>query len=740
MAACSLGVVNSSASLLFFVDADCRVDKGAFSALLRGFARPTVGVVAARSEPQPGLTVNSLVERSGIFSALVLHETKSRLVNHDFLPIGRLMALRRAAWQAGDDQQRPCDRIVASRAKRAGWEIIYMPEAVVYYQPVETYDELWSAYIRSVDTHSRARLVGDWAEPLPRGAVCRAAAASVRRQPLSAAAWLALRARLWSERVTRAGATGRGVRQLGVGKGCRTARGPTAVPGPATRPLRCHSGDRVTVLDADPGELISGRAVRSRPRHRRPQGQAPPRRAGGLGRAPAVAVVVHVLAAFALMPVAGHPYDLAALSGPSGAWLRWGVPLFDHWKFGFDLSILAVGSQSLSFVLEHLGMSGAAALAVAWKLPLVLADLLVGAVLVDLGRQLRCQRPALMATLWLISPVPLWVSAGHGQIESLTDFGYRAVSGPALAPPTPAGRGCRGAGHRHRVPSSFGRDRCHLLALCRRSSNAGRFIALSAGCAVALAFCFGPLLSTDIGRTSLLGGLSFSADAASHPGHAQAASPVGSSLWAVFDLSPGPFWLAAASSTSVALHDRARAQGEKRRQHSRSQTARNIGGWWPSSLRDPLRSRGAPTVLRPRPRWTVHRWPLCGSEPGSHRSRTVSSAGSWTHLRLRRQLSELLVRHVGNDKSERLAVPAESPGGRLGGPARCRWSSHLACYSRPLMCSERRSRQRLRTLVARSVNRRWSAWHRRFLRSGRCSRPSGRELDHRDHQRWQISP
>jgi len=37
-------------------------------------------------------------------------------------------------------------------------------------------------------------------EPLPRGVVCRAAPASLRRQPLNAAAWLALRARLWSER------------------------------------------------------------------------------------------------------------------------------------------------------------------------------------------------------------------------------------------------------------------------------------------------------------------------------------------------------------------------------------------------------------------------------------------------------------------------------------------------------------------------------------------------------------
>ena len=308
----------------------------------------------------------------------------------------------------------------------------------------------------------------------------------------------------------------------------------------------------VTVLNADPGELVSGRAVRTRFRHRLLQGQAPPRRAGGLGRAPAVAAVVHILAAFALMPVAGHPYDLAALSGPSGAWLRWGIPLFDHWKFGFDLSILAVGSQSLSFVLEHLGMSGATALAVAWKLPLVLADLLVGAVLVVLGRQLRCQRPALMATLWLISPVPLWVSAGHGQIESLTILAVVLSLDLLLRRrPLPAGVVAGlgiGVEYLPALVVIVVIFWLHVAAIERREVY--RF---SAGCAVALAFCFGPLLSTSIGRTSLLAGLSFSADAASQLGHAQATSRIGSSLWAVFDLSPGPFWLAAASSMSLAL-------------------------------------------------------------------------------------------------------------------------------------------------------------------------------------------
>jgi glycosyltransferase involved in cell wall biosynthesis len=202
LAAWSLGVASSSASLLFFVDADCRVDERAFSALLGGFARASVGLVAARSEPvsEPvsGPALHPLVDRSAAFSALMLHEVKSRLVCHDFLPIGRLMAVRRAAWLTDGDHRWPCDRIVASHAKAAGWEIVYRPGAVVYYQPVRTYDELRSDYVRTV--FAQAQLAGNWAEPLPWQVVCRAAAASLRRRPLSAAAWLALRMRLRAER------------------------------------------------------------------------------------------------------------------------------------------------------------------------------------------------------------------------------------------------------------------------------------------------------------------------------------------------------------------------------------------------------------------------------------------------------------------------------------------------------------------------------------------------------------
>src|SRR5204863_9865654 len=125
--------------------------------------------------------------------------------------------------------------------------------------------------------------------------------------------------------------------------------------------------------------------------------------------------------------------------------------------------------------------------------------------------------------------------------------------------------------------------------------------------------------------------------------------------------------------------------------------------------REPLRSGGAPTVLRPRHRWAVRCRPLCGSEPSSHHSRTVSSASSWTYVRLRRQLSELLVRHVGNDRSERLAVSAESPSGILGGPARC-----LGCRTWPatrvLSCARSEGPGGHAHVRGPIINRGWSDW------------------------------
>lgn len=321
-------------------------------------------------------------------------------------------------------------------------------------------------------------------------------------------------------------------------------------------------------MGAPPGEIAAELDAPSGPRHRSPRRRSR-LRPGWLGRGPAVALVIHVVAAFALMPVSGHPYDLAALTGTSGAWLRWGVPLFYHWKFGADLSVLAVGAQSLAYVLGHLGMSGAAALTAAWKLPLVLADLLVGVILVDLGKQLGCRRPGLVPVLWLLSPVPLWVSAGHGQLESLTVLAV-VLSLDLVLRRHPLLAGVvmgLGVGVEY-LPALVALVVAFWLAVSvieRRS-----VYLFAAGGAGALALCFGPSLATGLGRTSLLGGLSFTANVASHPGHAQAAS-AGSSLWAVLDLSPGPSWLllalsgAAAGTVGLALKARrADSAGRKR--------------------------------------------------------------------------------------------------------------------------------------------------------------------------------
>ena len=198
-------------------------------------------------------------------------------------------------------------------------------------------------------------------------------------------------------------------------------------------------------------------------------------------------------------------------------------------------------------------MSGAAAIAAAWKLPLVVADLLVGVILLDLGKQLRCQRPGLIAILWLLSPVPLWVSAGHGQIESLTVLAI-VLSLDLLLRGRPVLAGVVvGLGIGVEYLPAFVALIVIFWLYASVISRRG-VCSFAAGCAGAVVLCFGPALATALGRTSLLGGLAFTASVASHPGDSKAAATsTGSSLWAMFDLSPGPFWLFAAVSTAAAL-------------------------------------------------------------------------------------------------------------------------------------------------------------------------------------------
>lgn len=254
------------------------------------------------------------------------------------------------------------------------------------------------------------------------------------------------------------------------------------------------------------------------------------------------AIIFHVACAATLMPTAGQPYDLASLTGASEAWLRWGFPLLYNWKFGLDLSLLGVGAQGLRFLLEQFGMSGSAALATAWKVPLVLSDLLVGLTLLDLGRILQVRRPALIPTLWLISPVSLWVSAGHGQVESLTVLSF-VLSLDLLLRRRPLLAGVvigLGIGIEF-LPAGIllAVGLCLYIGVVRHEE----VVRLLLGMALAVGVCFLPSFVSTIGRESLFSGLGFTVSVTTASTKGGGAAAAGSSLWSIFGLSPGKEWL-----------------------------------------------------------------------------------------------------------------------------------------------------------------------------------------------------
>lgn len=202
LAAWMLGVESTSAPFLILVDADCRVDRAAFSALLPRFEQVGVGVVAGRSQPTTSGVPTGMVGRSANFSSGLLHRIKTRLDDHDFLPIGRLMAVRRAAWQVSDCNLVPCDRAVAHLARAAGWGIVYAPGALVFYEPVATYGALEDDYVRTRAIGGPAPLRYD---RLPLEVLVRAAWAEAIAAPIDALAWAICRVLLLGKRRARSG-------------------------------------------------------------------------------------------------------------------------------------------------------------------------------------------------------------------------------------------------------------------------------------------------------------------------------------------------------------------------------------------------------------------------------------------------------------------------------------------------------------------------------------------------------
>jgi glycosyltransferase involved in cell wall biosynthesis len=190
LAAWDRAAESTSADVLILVDGDCEVEAGAFPAMLAHFALSSdVGVVAARAVPLIGDRRAGLAERSARFSALVLNELKCRLVNHDFLPIGRLMAVRHVAWRVERTDWAPCDRAVAHWAKEAGWSIVYEPKALVHYEALQSYRGLRADFQRT----SASRQLKFVSDPLSRALKASATLVAGTKSPMNAGAWTVCR-------------------------------------------------------------------------------------------------------------------------------------------------------------------------------------------------------------------------------------------------------------------------------------------------------------------------------------------------------------------------------------------------------------------------------------------------------------------------------------------------------------------------------------------------------------------
>jgi hypothetical protein len=223
-----------------------------------------------------------------------------------------------------------------------------------------------------------------------------------------------------------------------------------------------------------------------------------------------IAIAFHVACAIVLVPVTSHPYDLAVLTSNAQAWLRWGFSPLYQWKFGLDFAGLAQLAQALRAFLTMLHVPGIVALHIAWKLPLVAADVLTAGAIYRLGLKLAPDRAMLLAALWLVNPVILWVSAGHGQVESLAIlcvFGalQLTLDRRLLLAGFITGLG---TGVEYYPIAVLG----VVLVWWRGGQLRGRYplFTFGVGLAAALIVCFLPLIVDPVGRSSLLGGLASS--------------------------------------------------------------------------------------------------------------------------------------------------------------------------------------------------------------------------------------
>lgn len=188
LAAWNAGLQLTTAPIVIFCDADVLPEEDAIVYLITPMADPRVGAVGARAcalaTGEGGRS--RLVRASSRFSADLLHTLRLRLSDHDIVPMGRLMAVRRAALPVTLPEVWPCDRSVAHLVRRRGFAVVYEPRAHVWYLPPATWAGLRADYLRTRASRPPATMSFDHIG----GMTIAAAAGSVaRRHPARALAW-----------------------------------------------------------------------------------------------------------------------------------------------------------------------------------------------------------------------------------------------------------------------------------------------------------------------------------------------------------------------------------------------------------------------------------------------------------------------------------------------------------------------------------------------------------------------
>lgn len=232
-----------------------------------------------------------------------------------------------------------------------------------------------------------------------------------------------------------------------------------------------------------------------------------------------------------LVPTASFAYDEAGLLSGANDWLRYGLPLFYFSKTGAGVDVLGLFAEALAYTIHQTGLvSGVAAIHIAYKLPLLVANLGCAASLARLARRFGNERPHLVGLLWLFNPVAFWVAAGHGQIEPLSIFAAIGSLDLLLSGwPLAAGLLCAlGAGMEY-FPLAVGIAAVVLVYHHRLRLRAlGSFIA---GLVSGLVASFAPMLVGRVRLSSNLGAFIGGFAPAPATAHAAPVSPYGLSIW-----------------------------------------------------------------------------------------------------------------------------------------------------------------------------------------------------------------